>query len=423
MVRDSGNRAASFGFEAARAGIRRAFSPMVKIVGPVCNLDCSYCYYVEKDALYPDKQYKLAAFTMRDEVLEKLIRDCIASRQSGHIEFVWHGGEPTMAGLDYFRKIIEIQNKYADGRPVSNVLQTNGTLIDDDWAEFLARNGFLCGLSIDGPQKFHDRHRTDAAGRGSWERAVRCAGLFKKHGVEFNTMTVVNASNAGEPVAVYRFLKDLGSRHMQFTPIVERVAVDDGEEMSLVAVNYDKAAAVMEENVSAGEWGNFLCRVFDEWVRRDVGRIFVDWFDNTLSGYAGVPPSLCTMAEYCGCAPAVEHNGDVYCCDHFVFGEYRSGNIMETDIAGLVKNDRQLFFEQDKKDRLSARCRRCEFLRLCGGDCPGHRFGSTEDGEPVSVLCEGFMRFFRHSKRHFEYMADEIRNGRPASGVMKAGIK
>lgn len=420
---NSENKAASFEFETRRAGIQRVFSPMVKIVGPVCNLDCSYCYYMEKDALYPDKQYRLSAFTMRDDVLEKLIKDYMASQPADTIEFIWHGGEPTMAGLDYFRKIIELERKYAGGRKVSNVLQTNGTLINDDWAEFLALNGFLCGLSIDGPQKFHDRHRTDTNGKGSWERVVRCAGLFKKHGVEFNTMTVINASNSREPVAVYRFLKELGSRYVQFTPIVERIAEDESEPMSIVGIDYAKASAVMDDNVTAEAWGNFLCRVFDEWVRRDVGHIFVNWFDNTLSGHMGMNPSLCTMAEYCGCAPAVEHNGDVYCCDHFVFGEYLSGNIMETGIADLVKNDRQLFFEQNKKDKLPLRCRECEFLRLCGGDCPKHRFGTTDAGEPVSVLCEGFRKFFGHSRKHFEFMASELRNQRPASCVMKAGIK
>lgn len=422
-MRNSGNKPALFEFEADRSKLQRVFSPMVKVVGPMCNLDCSYCYYLEKDALYPDKQYKLSAFTMNEDVLEKLIKDYIASQQSGQIEFVWHGGEPTMAGLDYFRRIVELQNKYANSKKISNVLQTNGTLIDDRWAEFLSLNGFLCGLSIDGPRRFHDRHRTDSNGVGSWERAVNCAGLFKKHGVEFNTMTVVNSSNAAEPAAVYKFLKDLGSRYMQFSPIVERIADDRDEPMSVVGIDYAKATAVMRENVSARSWGNFLCRIFDEWVKRDVGHIFVNWFDNTLSGYAGMDPSLCTMAPYCGCSPAVEHNGDVYCCDHFVFDDYRNGNITRTDIAELVKNDKQLFFEQGKKDTLSKQCRDCEFLRLCGGDCPKHRFGRTDDGEPVSVLCEGFREFFRHSRKHFEYMANEIRNQRPPAGVMKAGIK
>lgn len=415
-------RSTTFDFEQQREGLQRPFSPMVKVVGPVCNLDCDYCYYLEKDALYPGKGFDLRSFMMKEDVLEKFIRDYIASQPQKRVEFIWHGGEPTLAGLPYFEKIIEIQNIYADGKEIANVLQTNGTMIDDRWAEFLARGGFLCGLSIDGPQKFHDRHRRRMDGRGSWESAVRAAELFRKHGVEFNTMSVVNSSNSKEPVAVYKFLKEIGSRYMQFSPIVERIALDPEENMSVVDVDYEKAAAVMDGNVSAADWGNFLCRIFDYWVRRDVGHVYVNWFDNTLAAYAGQSPSLCTMAPYCGCAPAVEHNGDLYSCDHFVFPEYRLGNLAQSDMAAMLKSDRQLYFEQRKKDTLSARCRECGFLRSCGGDCPKNRIAVTEEGESVSALCEGFHAFFAHTQKHFEFMARELEHKRPPAGIMKAKI-
>lgn len=410
---------ASFAFEQERGKIRRSFSTMIKVVGPVCNLDCDYCYYLEKDALYPDKKFTLSAFRMNDEVLEKLIADYIGAQPQERIEFIWHGGEPTLLGVDYFKKILEIQRKYAGGKNIANVLQTNGTLIDDVWAEFLARNHFLCGLSIDGPRKFHDQHRRFINGRGSWEKAVECARLFRKHGVEFNTMSVVNASNCKEPVAVYEFLKEIGSRYMQFSPIVERIALDKEERLSIVDNRYDKATAMMQENVGAGEWGNFLCRIFDRWVKTDVGHCYVNWFDNTLAAYVGENPSLCSMAPYCGCSLAVEHNGDTYCCDHFVFPEYRLGNIFAQPIAEMVKSDRQLFFEQSKKDSLSGRCRMCDYLKACGGDCPKNRIDKTEDGENVSALCEGFRMFFKHTRRHFEFMANELKNQRPPANVMK----
>ena len=301
-------------------------------------------------------------------------------------------------------------------------MQTNGTLIDDHWAEFLAENHFLCGLSIDGPQRFHDNHRRFVNGRGSWEKAVECARIFRKHGVEFNTMSVVNASNSKEPIAVYDFLKEIGSRFMQFSPIVERIALDEQEQLSIVNHYYTKETALMRENVSAEDWGNFLCRIFDRWVKTDVGYCYVNWFDNTLAAYIGQQPSLCSMAAYCGCSLAIEHNGDAYCCDHFVFPEYRLGNIFQQDIAEMAKSDQQLFFEQHKKDSLAARCRSCAYLSACGGDCPKNRIAQTADGEYISVLCTGFRMFFEHTRKYFEFMANELKNQRPPANVMKAKL-
>lgn len=395
---------------------------MVKTAGPVCNLDCDYCYYLEKEALYPGKKFNLSSFRMPDEVLEKLIRDFISSQPQEIVSFVWHGGEPALLGIDYFRKAVEWQKKYAGGKTIYNAFQTNGTLITDEWAEFLSENHFLCGLSIDGPKKFHDNHRRFPNGQGSWEKVVECAALFRKHGVEFNTMSVVNASNSKEPAKVYEFLKSIGSHYMQFSPIAERIAADENEPLSVVGHRYPKETALMEENVSAADWGNFLCRIFDLWVKTDVGSYFVNYFDNTLAAYAGQQPSLCSMSTYCGCSLAIEHNGDAYCCDHFVFPEYKLGNIMQQDVAEMAKSDQQLFFEQYKQETLSSQCRHCPFLKICGGDCPKNRFVKNREGEAISCLCQGFQLFFSHSRKYFEFMARELKNKRPPANVMKAKL-
>lgn len=422
MRGDELKKTASFFFEQERSRLQRSFSTMIKVVGPVCNLDCDYCYYLEKEALYPGKKFNLSSFRMDEEVLEKFIRDYITSQPQERVEFIWHGGEPSLLGVDYFRKAFQLQQKYANGKMIANVFQTNGTLMNDLWAEFLAENQVLCGLSIDGPRKFHDEHRRFLNGEGSWEKAVACARLFQKHGVEFNTMSVVNASNCREPLAVYEFLKEIGSHFMQFSPIVERIALDETERLSIVNNNYTKETAVMQENVGDIEWGNFLCRIFDHWVKTDVGSYYVNWFDNTLAAYVGQIPSLCSMAPYCGCSMAVEHNGDVYCCDHFVFPEYKLGNVLEHPIVELAKSDRQLYFEQNKKDTLSARCCSCAYLNVCGGDCPKNRFAKTEEGERISCLCKGFRMYFEHTRKYFEFMSNELKNQRPPANVMRAKI-
>lgn len=413
---------ASFLFERERIKLQRSFSAMIKVVGPVCNLDCDYCYYLEKDALYPGTPFTVAAFGMREEMLEKVIRDYILSQPQEHIEFIWHGGEPTLLGLDYFRKILSLQKKYGDGKVISNSLQTNGTLINDEWAAFLAANHFLCGLSIDGPEHLHNRHRCHPNGKGSWAEVVACARLFRKHGVEFNTMSVVNASNSKEPVAVYDFLKELGSRFMQFTPIVERISLDENAVLSIVDNRYAKETALMQENVSAEAWGNFLCRIFDRWIKSDVGYCYINWFDNTLAAYMGEQPALCSMRTYCPCSLAIEHNGDVYSCDHFVFPDYRLGNLTDESLTEMVKSDRQLYFEQYKQDSLSSRCRGCDYLFACGGDCPKNRIQITPEGDSISTLCGGFKMFFEHTRRYFEYMANELKNNRPPANVMKVKL-
>lgn len=413
---------ASFLFEQERENIQRNFSVMIKTVGPVCNLDCDYCYYLEKSALYPDKKLNVSSFLMPEHVLEKLIKDYITAQAGKHVEFIWHGGEPTLAGIPYFQRVVELQQKYKEDKEISNSFQTNGTLIDEAWAKFLADNHFLCGISIDGTQKFHDNHRRFSNGKGSWEKVMECIELFNRYGVEFNTMSVVNATNSKYPAAIYEFLKSTGSHFLQFTPIVEQIATDERALLSIVPNEYTKETAIMEENVGALEWGNFLCRIFDIWVKNDVGNYYINYFDNTLAAYMGQSPSLCSMAQRCGCALAIEHNGDAYCCDHFVFPEFLLGNIHNQNIGEFVKSDKQLFFEQRKTDTLAQQCRNCSFLMACGGDCPKNRIVKNSDGEYVSCLCEGFQLFFKHTRKYFEFMANELKEHRAPANVMKAKL-
>lgn len=397
---------------------QRAFHLMIKPFGPVCNLNCDYCYYLEKENIYEDKKKALARFRMTDEVLDKYIHDYILSQPQEEILFSWQGGEPTLLGVDFFRKVVDLQKKHGDGRKISNTLQTNGTLIDDEWAAFFAANDFLIGLSIDGPADLHNHYRTYVSGKGSHARIMESVKMFHKHHVEFNTLTVVNDRNSKFPLRVYRFLKDIGSSFMQFIPIVEREAVDPGVKLKLVANDYQKDTWVTEESVEPENWGKFLVKIFEEWVRIDIGRVFVNIFDNTLAPYAGEDPSLCTMRLVCGDGLVMEHNGDVYSCDHFVYPQFYLGNIMKDNLGEMAKSDVQLKFGQDKRDTLPRECRECEFLRSCGGDCPKHRFLETDRGEKISYLHDGFMIYFRHVDKYMKMMAEELRNKRPPANIM-----
>ncbi|MDD4847716.1 MAG: anaerobic sulfatase maturase [Bacteroidales bacterium] len=404
----------SFQLEQHREHIQRPFSLMVKIIGSICNLNCSYCYYRDKES-----NHSISNDSMKIPLLESLIRSYIESQPQDEIVFVWHGGEPTLLGLNYFKTIIAFQKKYANGKHILNSLQTNGTLIDDTWAEFLSDNRFLCGLSIDGPQQLHNQYRTTLEGKDSWLKAVQAARFFQKHGTDFNIMAVVHASNVQQPLEVYRFLKTLGSRFLQLTPIVERVAIINNT-LKIVNHRYNGVATPMSENVKANDWGNFLSQIFDEWVRNDVGDFFVNIFDNVLAGYVNQPVTLCSMSKYCSNSLTVAHNGDVYSCDHFVDSESFLGNISDHHLSDLAKCNQQLFFEEDKFFNLSTDCKKCEFLNLCGGDCPKNRIEVTKQGDQKSILCEGYMNFFQHSKSYFEWMANEFLHQRPPSNIMQA---
>jgi uncharacterized protein len=391
------------------------FHVMGKPTGPICNLDCKYCFYLEKENLYPD----VSKWAMSDEVLETFIRQYIASQKAPEITFAWQGGEPTILGVSFFEKVVELEKKYADGRPVRNAFQTNGVLIDERWATFLAENQFLVGVSIDGPPKFHDHYRVDKGNRPTSAKVMRAIELFKEHKVEFNTLTCVQRHNADHPLEVYRFLKEIGSGFMQFIPIIERLSEDEEEKLRLVSPDYDEKARVTSWSVRPLQYGKFLSTIFDEWVRNDVGQYFVQIFDIALEAWSGYEPSLCVFAQTCGDAVALEHNGDLYSCDHYVYAENRLGNIMENPVEAMVASEQQRKFGRDKLDTLPKFCRECEVRFVCNGECPKHRFLTTPDGDPgLSYLCEGYKHFFTHIDAPMRFMANELRHQRAPANVM-----
>jgi uncharacterized protein len=391
---------------------------MTKPVGPLCNLDCQYCFYLEKVNLYPDTP----SFRMSDATLETYVRQVIESQDAPEIAFAWQGGEPTLMGVEFYRRVVELQRRYCPpGRRVANALQTNGTLLDDEWCAFLRENAFLVGLSIDGPREIHDRYRLDKRGQPTFDKVMNAMALLKRHRVEFNTLTVVHRETAKRPSEVYRFLKEHGSGYMQFIPLVERVG--DGGLLTLApppGLHPKKPVSpVTPWSVDPRDYGEFLCVIYDEWVRKDVGRVYVQLFDVALGIWLGMPAAMCVFAETCGNALALEHNGDLYSCDHFVYPEYRIGNILETPIRDLVDSEEQRRFGQDKQDALPRYCRECDVRFACNGECPKHRFLATPDGEPgLNYLCAGYKRFFRHIDPTMKAMAELVRQGYPASNVM-----
>lgn len=400
----------------------RAFHVMSKPIGPICNLDCEYCFYLEKEKLFPKNEN----FRMRDDVLETYIRQYIESQQVPEISFAWQGGEPTLLGVKYFRRIVELQQKYAGGRRIHNALQTNGTLLNDEWGEFLAANQFLVGLSIDGPAKLHDTYRVTKKGSGSYEKVIQGLRVLKKHGVEFNTLTVVNRKNSKHPLDVYRFLRDIGSGYIQFIPLVERLPDDQAKALELELATPPDANAPREERLPVTDWsveprayGKFLCTVFDEWIRNDVGRTFVQIFDVTLGNWIGQGGGLCVFSEKCGTAMAIEHSGDVYSCDHYVYPHYKLGNIMQQTLGDMVSSEFQRQFGTDKKSTLPRYCIECSVRHLCHGECPKHRFIRTPDGEHgLNYLCAAYKEFFTHSGPAMRTMGDLLARGRAPAEIM-----
>ncbi len=394
----------------------QAFHIMTKPIGPICNLDCKYCFYLEKENLYP----KTSNWGMAEDVLEAYVRQYIEAQSVPVISFAWQGGEPTLLGVDYFRKVVEFEKRYANGKRIENAFQTNGVLLDDRWGEFLAENRFLVGISIDGPRELHDRYRVDKGGQSSFDRVTRGIGYLKKHGVEFNTLTVVQRHNSYHPLEVYRFLKEVGSRFMQFIPCVERIAkARSSHSLVLISPRSEERAEVSEWSVEPVQYGKFLRSIFDEWIRHEVGRYFVQIFDVALESWSGMEPSLCVFRETCGAAMTVEHNGDLYSCDHFVYPENKLGNIMESPLGVLVNSPQQRKFGQDKRDTLPRYCRECEVRFACNGECPKHRFIRTPDGEEgLNYLCAGYKIFFNHVDPYMRFMAEELQQGRPPANVM-----
>jgi uncharacterized protein len=395
-----------------------AFHIMAKPVGPICNLDCKYCFYLEKEKLYGKK----SDWAMSEDVLESYIRQFIEAQNTPVISFAWQGGEPTILGVEYFRRVVELQKKYANGKKVENAFQTNGVLLDDPWGEFLASNQFLVGISIDGPAELHDFYRVDKGGQPSFNRVMRGLDFLKKHGVKFNTLTVVHRKNSYHPLRVYRFLKEIGSGFMQFIPIVERIAYKPGpDSLVLISPKSKESARVSAWSVEPRQYGKFLCAIFDEWVRNDVGKYFVQLFDVTLESWLGLEQSLCVFRETCGQAMAIEHNGDLYSCDHYVYPENKLGNIMEKPLASLVNSPQQTDFGLDKRETLPRYCRECEVRFACNGECPKHRFIRTPDGEEgLNYLCAGYKLFFKHVDPYMRFMAEELRHLRPAANVMQS---
>lgn len=397
-----------------------AFHIMTKPTGPICNLDCKYCFYLEKERLYPgEKNWKMAP-----ETLESYIRQHIESQSINEVTFAWQGGEPTLMGLDYFRKVVELQKRYGPERKIINAFQTNGVLLDDAWCSFFAEHEFLVGLSIDGPEALHDHYRVDRGGRPTFQRVMRGLEFLHKHQVDFNTLTVVNDLNSRQPLEVYRFLKSIGSLVMQFIPVVERVAENPAADgLNLVSPQHTGEARVSDWSVQAEQYGHFLCAIFDEWVLRDVGQRFVQLFDITLESYMQMPQSLCWFRERCGAALALEHNGDLYSCDHFVYPENRLGNILESPLLSLVNSEPQLAFGNAKADALPTQCRQCEVRFACNGECPKHRFLRTPDGEDgLNYLCAGYLRFFRHVDPYMRFMTAQLKAQRSPAEVMNYAV-
>lgn len=388
---------------------------MLKPAGAHCNLACKYCYYLEKNKLYPTAQRHL----MSDEILEQFTREYIEAQTMSQVLFTWHGGEPLLRSIDFYRKALSLQQKYAGGRRIANIIQTNGTLLTDEWCEFFAQNHWLVGISIDGPQPDHDHYRLTAAGKPSWKKVMQGIKLLKKHGVEWNAMAVVNAYNANHPLEFYRFFKENGCQFLQFTPIVERLTRhEDGRTLASLA---DKdEISLSEASVTPEQWGYFLCAIFDEWVRKDVGKIFVEIFDCTLANWMGISPGICAYSKECGHAGVMEHNGDVYSCDHFVFPEYKLGNIRDHSLIDMLYGEQQQEFSRLKHSSLPRQCKECDMEFACHGECPKNRFMKDKYGDSgLNYLCPGYYHYYQHVAPYMDYMKQELMAQRPPSNIMK----
>lgn len=388
---------------------------MLKPVGAACNLRCHYCYYLEKACLYKDSSKRV----LSEEMLDQFTKEYIEAQTLNDVLFTWHGGEPLMRPLSFYRKALELQKKYGRGRNISNVIQTNGTLLTDEWCRFLHENNWLVGVSIDGPQEFHDEYRRTASGGPSWAKVMRGIQLLNKHHVEWNAMAVVNDFNADYPLDFYHFFKEMGCRFIQITPVVERM-VNHADGRHLATFTDDATAPVTDFSVTPEQWGRFLCAIFDEWVRNDVGQTYVELFDCILANWVGVTPGICVYAKECGHAGIMEFNGDVYSCDHFVFPEYRLGNIREKTITEMLYGEQQQQFNRLKSLSLPKECKECEWEFACHGECPRTRFIKDVYGNPgKNYLCEGYRMFFRHIAPYMDFMKKEYMNQRPPSNVMQ----
>lgn len=396
---------------------------VAKPVGPACNLDCEYCFYLEKQALFDAGK----PFRMSDEVLSAFITNYITSQPTPAVEFVWQGGEPTLLGIDFFKRVIELQKPFSGMKTITNSLQTNGTLLTDEWCRFLKDYNFMVGISLDGPEEIHDRYRRDRAGKGTFDKAIRGLSLLQEHGIECNVLTSVARETASRPLEVYRFLKDSGVEFIQFAPVVERLPDDRSRQHGLRLAQ--PAALDREElrtevtpwSVIPEEYGDFLIAIFEEWVRKDVGTVFVMNFEWALNAWIGEPSPVCIHAKQCGRSLVIEHNGDVFACDHCVYPEYRLGNVLADALPALAEQSRRMGFGVTKETALPQKCRECEVLAACRGGCPKHRFARTLNDEPgLHYLCPGYEKFFRHIRRYLRAMTQLLENGLPVSLIMQA---
>jgi len=394
-----------------------AFNVMVKPIGSVCNLNCTYCYYLEKKKLYTG----IESFRMPDNILEEFTKQYIEANEVPVVTFTWQGGEPTLMGLDFFRKAVGYQKKYAGGKRIENAFQTNGTMLNDEWCKFFKDNNILVGISIDGAEHNHDHFRKTSSGAPTFRKVIKGIELLQKNRVEFNTLSVVNSYNVHFASETYRFLKSIGSVFMQFLPVVERIAEDLPEEMlKLVSYDYNGSAPLAGWSVNGKDYGNFLITIFDEWVRNDVAKYYVQIFDSTLANWVGEMPGVCVYADTCGDALVMEHNGDVYSCDHFVYPGYFLGNILERPLIEMARSQEQFDFGVRKRTSLPRRCLMCEYLFACHGECPKHRIAVTDNGEQgLNHLCEGFKMYYRHVTPYMDFMAEELKNKRAPANVMQ----
>ena len=395
------------------------FHMLAKPSGPICNLNCHYCFYTEKEALFEPK----TPFRMSDETLENFIKNYIGAQNVEEIPFVWQGGEPTLMGLDFYKKVVELQKKYANGKRIANSLQTNGTLLTDEWFLFLAENNFLVGLSLDGPKEIHDRYRVDRGDKPTYDRVLNTLHGLQKFGVQYNVLTCVTNESSNQALEIYHFFKNEGVEYIQFIPIVERLADEQAQALGL---RHATPASMTDDGVHLAPWtvdpekyGDFLITIFDEWVRNDVGTVNVMNFESSLVSWMGLPATVCIFAETCGNAAIIEHNGDVYSCDHFMYPDYKLGNIQEQTFKEMMDSVQQHEFGQAKKAALPKYCQTCEVKFACNGECPKHRFLTTPDGEPgLNYLCGGYKKYFTHIHRYMKVMVKLLENGMPASAVM-----
>ncbi len=412
----------SFG-DAQKLSSPKAFSTLVKPVGSNCNMRCSYCYYLDKGVVTYDNA--LGAEVMSDALLKEYIAQYIEANDVEVVTFCWHGGEPLLAGLPFYEKAMKYQRRYAKDKKIENNIQTNGLLINDEWCRFFKSNNFLVGISIDGPEDVHDAYRVNVGGGVTFKKVMGAIERMARHGVEFNTLSVVNDKCAGRGVEIYNFFKSIGSRYMQFLPAVEYVSQ---ESIALLGGRgrilspYEGGGAVSSWSTSAVDYGRFLCDIFDVWVKEDVGTYFVQMFDVALASWYGVKPGLCAFNKSCGDGLVVEHNGDVYSCDHFVYPEHKLGNISEQELALLSGSKKQFLFGLNKKNGLPESCHRCKYYFACTGGCPKHRFGSTESEPKASYLCEGYKMFFTHVAPYMDIMSDLLRKNRSAAEIMNHNI-